>query len=90
MMRDKQVSIFKKLLVVAGIVYLIIPFDLIPTMVFPFSLIDDIAVWLLILWLLKNTLDKYWRGGKTNDYSKRFKKKNIIDDTDYEIKEDDK
>lgn len=90
MMVDKKVSIFKKLLVVAGILYLFLPIDLIPVLAFPLSLVDDIAAWLLILWLLKDTLDTYWDGGKTNDYSTRFNKDDIIDDAEYEVKEDKK
>ena len=41
MMADKTVPKTKKALIIAGIAYLFLPFDLIPAMVFPLSLIDD-------------------------------------------------
>lgn len=85
MMADKSVPKRKKLLIIAGIVYLFLPIDLIPALVFPFSLIDDLVVWALILWYLSSELDKYWVGEKTKDYSKRYKSDNVVDDVEFEV-----
>lgn len=85
MMADKSVPKRKKLLVIGGIVYLFLPIDLIPALVFPFSLIDDVVVWALILWYLSSELDKYWMGEKTKDFSKRYKSDKVVDDVEFEV-----
>lgn len=86
MMADKTVPMRKKLLVVAGVIYLFLPIDVIPTVLFPpFGFIDDIILWLWILWHLKDTLDAYWLGEKEEDLSKNFDGKKVIDDVEYEV-----
>ncbi len=90
MMVDKKVSIWKKLLVVFGLVYLFSPIDLIPIAILPIALLDDIILWTCILLYLKDTLDSYWLGEKTEDYSKNFNKSKIIDNVEYTVDEDDK
>ena len=71
MMADRSVPKRKKALVIAGIIYLFLPIDLIPPILFPIAWMDDLALWLFILWYLRDELDKYWNGGKTYDYSKK-------------------
>ena len=88
MMADKTVPKTKKALIIAGIVYLFLPFDLIPAMVFPLSLIDDVIVWLLIIWYLKKELDVYWTGEKKYDLSKKYRSKDIVDDVEFKVEED--
>ena len=83
MMADKTVPRRKKAIIVAGIIYLFLPIDIIPPIIFPFGIIDDIVVWLLILWYLSSELDKYWLGEKPADYSKKYRKKDIVDDVIY-------
>jgi uncharacterized membrane protein YkvA (DUF1232 family) len=90
MMADKTVPKRKKFLVVAGIVYLFLPLDIIPPILFPFGWIDDLIIWLWIIWHLRDTLDSYWLGEKTVDLSSKYKGKKIIDDADFEVKEDSK
>ncbi|MDR1247411.1 MAG: DUF1232 domain-containing protein [Clostridiales Family XIII bacterium] len=90
MMADKTVPKRKKLLIVAGIAYLILPVDIIPTVLFPFAWIDDMIVWLWIIWHLRDTLDVYWMGEKPVDLSGKYKGKKIIDDADFEVKENPK
>jgi uncharacterized membrane protein YkvA (DUF1232 family) len=90
MMADKTVPKRKKLLIVAGIVYLFLPFDLIPPILFPFGWIDDLIVWLWIIWHLKDTLDAYWHGEKAADLSGRYKGKRIIDGADFKVEDDSK
>ena len=77
MMADRSVPKRKKALVIAGIIYLFLPIDLIPPILFP----------LFILWYLRDELDKYWNGGKTYDYSKKYRDKTFVDDVEYEVKE---
>jgi len=87
MMRDKSVPKLKKLLIIGGILFLFMPVSLVPAVVFP-SKIAAIILWVWIIWYLKEELDKYWVGEKRQDFSKHFKGKTIIDDVDFEIKDD--
>ena len=90
MMADKTVPKTKKAIIIAGIAYLFLPFDLIPAMVFPLSLIDDVVVWLLIIWYLRKELDVYWTGEKKYDLAKKFRNRDIVDDVEFEVEDDSK
>lgn len=70
MMKDKTVPKRKKLLIVLGIIYLFLPIDLIPPELFPFGFLDDLVLWIWIIWHLKDTLDQYWVGEKEVDLSR--------------------
>jgi uncharacterized membrane protein YkvA (DUF1232 family) len=86
-MKDKEVPIRKKLIIVAGLIYLIVPIDLIPGVVLGFGFIDDLVLWGFIIYYLKDELDKYWFQGEEPDPLKTevLKGKDIIDDVDYEV-----
>lgn len=86
LIKDKNVSMLKKMLIIFGIVYLISPIDLIPFPVLGFSIIDDLVLWGFILSYLKDELDKY----TTNNKNDSFKGKKIIDSVEYEIKTNNK
>ncbi len=88
MMKDPKVKRRKKLLVIAGLFYLFLPIDLIPIAIFPLGLLDDTLLWIWILWYLRETLDTYWLGEKTVDLSRTYRGKTIIDDVEYEVKEE--
>ncbi len=90
MMKDKTVPLRKKLLVVFGVIYLFLPVDLIPPILFPFGFIDDLILWLWILWHLKDALDVYWTGGKEQDYSGSFKEENIVEGVDFTVEGEDR
>ena len=45
MMADRSVPKRKKALVIAGIIYLFLPIDLIPPILFPIAWMDDLALW---------------------------------------------
>ncbi|MFQ8602531.1 MAG: YkvA family protein [Anaerovoracaceae bacterium] len=85
MMKDRSVPKRKKALIIFGIIYLFLPVDLIPPILFPIAWIDDLVLWLFILWYLSSELDKYWNGGKTKDYSKKYRGKKFVDDVEYEV-----
>ena len=57
-------------------------------MVFPLSLIDDVVVWLLIIWYLRKELDVYWTGEKNRDLSKKYRNRDIVDDVEFEVEGD--
>ena len=87
MMADKSVPKRKKALIILGIIYIFLPVDLIPPILFPIAWVDDLILWLLILWYLSSELDKYWTGGKTKDFSKKYRGKTCVDDVEYEVNE---
>ena len=78
MMRDKTVPKRKKALVVAGI-------DLIPPVLFPFGFLDDLVLWIWIVWTLKDTLDLYWDGEKEQDFSGIFDKEDIVEGVEFTV-----
>lgn len=88
MMMDKSVPKRKKALIVGGIIYLLLPVDIIPPVLFPIAWIDDLILWIWILWHLRETLDKYWLGEKPVDYSKKYK--DTVDDVEFEVKDENK
>lgn len=87
MMADKSVPKRKKALIIFGIIYLLLPIDLIPPILFPIAWVDDLILWIFILWYLSSELDKYWTGGKTKDFSKKYRGKTFVDDVKYEVDE---
>ena len=88
MMKDKTVPKRKKALVIFGLIYLVLPVDLIPPVLFPFGFLDDLVLWLFIIWHLSDILDTYWMGEKTEYYSKNFKSKNLVEDVTYNVEEE--
>ena len=86
LLRDKTVPLRKKALVIFGLVYLFLPVDLIPPIFFPFGFIDDLVLWIYILW----TLDKYWMGEKSEDLSRKFSGKTIVEGVEYDVEDDEK
>lgn len=89
MMADKAVPKRKKLLVVLGIIYLFLPIDLIPPVLFPIAWVDDLILWVWILWHLRDTLDQYWMGEKEINLKENFRGKNVVDDVDFTVDDDD-
>ena len=90
MMADKKVPKRKKLLVLVGIIYLFLPVDLIPPVLFPFGFLDDLVLWIWIIWNLKDTLDSYRMGDKEQDFSKKFRKEDIIEGVEFTVDREDK
>ena len=90
LLRDKTVPLRKKALVIFGIVYLFLPVDLIPPILFPFGFIDDLILWIFILWHLKDELDSYWLGEKSEDLSKKFRDKTIVEGVEFDVEDENK
>ena len=79
---DSSVPKRKKILIIFGIIYLLVPFDIIPAPVLGFSIIDDAVVWLFILSHLSEELDSYWRDKKSEESEEP-----VIDMTDRDVYE---
>jgi uncharacterized membrane protein YkvA (DUF1232 family) len=89
-LRDKSVPKRKKLIVILGILYFLTPIDLIPAPILIFGFVDDLVLWGFIIYYLKDELDRYWLGEKEIKPEERFHGKKIIDDVNFEVKDDTK
>lgn len=85
LMADRNVSLWKKVLVIGGIIYLISPFELVADFILPFGLADDIILWICIFLILGDDLDRYKRDKRVK--SKKYKGRDIIEDVEFEVKE---
>ena len=86
-LRDKTVPFRKKLLVILGILYFLWPFDIIPTPILLFGIIDDLVIWGSIIYYLRNELDKYWLGDNEIAPEKSFHGITIINDVKFDVKD---
>ncbi len=84
MLKDPSVKFSHKLLIVAGVVYLFSPIDIVPDPILGFGLIDDAAVSVYIISTIKDELDKYILDNK----KVKVKKEKIIDNVDYKIEDE--
>lgn len=87
LLKDPLVPKRKKILVVFGLIYLFVPIDIVPIIVFPFGITDDLILWCFILWYLKDELDSYWNN-EEEDLSGNFEKKNIVEGVNYSVDND--
>ena len=62
MIRDRKVAWWKKAILIFGMVYLLLPADLIPPIVPVFGWFDDLAVWIAILYFMRTELDSHIPG----------------------------
>lgn len=88
LLRNREVPLKTKALVVFGIIYLFLPVDLIPPVLFPVGFIDDIVLWIFILTSLKDQLDSYWKEIPKDDLSNEFDPDNIVGGVKYEVKDE--
>ena len=89
MMKDKSVPFWKKAILVAGIVYLLLPVDLIPPLVPVFGWLDDIIIWIAILYFLRTELDSHIPGRKMpSDGEKYNYSGDDVHEVDFSVIED--
>jgi len=84
---DGEVPFRKKLWVLFGLIYFISPIDLIPAPVLGLSIIDDLVLITFIINKMSSDLDKYKINLERRKKEKDIKK-DIIEDVDYDIKDD--
>lgn len=68
--------------------YVISPLDIIPEVVLGFGIIDDALIAIFVISSISNELDKYISKSEEGDINIDTEK--IIDDVEYEIKDEDK
>ena len=84
-LKDKTVPMRKKALVVFGLIYLILPVDLIPPVIPVFGFLDDAVLWLFILYYLREELDRY--AVPSGSSGKEFGGRDVID-VDFTVNEE--
>lgn len=78
-MVDPKESLWKKILFFLPAVYFLVPFDLLPDIIFPFGYLEDFG--LLIIgwqWTVKE-LEKYWQRLQSEKPQNQQKKGKVID-----------
>lgn len=84
---DGEVPFKKKILLILGIIYFISPIDLIPEPVIGLGIIDDVALITYILSKLSADLEEYRLKKYRKNKDEEIKDK-IIEDVDYDIKDE--
>lgn len=81
---DKKVPFYKKIIIILGFLYLLLPFDIIPDPVLGLGIIDDITILIFIFNMYSNELNKY----EENNVSKSPINDKIVKDVHYTVKDD--
>ncbi len=58
-LKDRDVPVFKKLLIIGSLLYLIFPADIVPDFIIGLGILDDITVITFIWIAVKSELDEY-------------------------------
>jgi len=88
MIRDKEVPWWKKAVFIIGIVYLLLPVDLIPPLVPVFGWLDDVLLWVAIFYFLGPELDKYAQAPRTGRRGKYRYKDSDVQEVDFTVTEE--
>ena len=85
MLKDKSVPFWKKAILIAAVIYLILPVDLIPPLVPVFGWFDDIIIWVAILYFMRTELDAHIPGKTPNKDSKYNYDKDDVHEASFSI-----
>ena len=78
---DKNIPMREKWWVIIPVIYILSPADLIPEPVLGFGIVDDLVILGLLLTIVYDRIKKYY-------FDKRNEDKDIIENVEYEIHED--
>jgi len=81
---NKEIPLKEKWWIIIPVIYLVSPIDLIPEPILGFGFVDDLV---MLTYLLSVVMDKTKKYNNKNNKNETSKEK-IIEDVDYEIKED--
>ncbi len=85
-LKNPDVSIFKKILVIFAAAYFIMPIDLIPIVIFPIGILDDLFLWAFILIGLGEELDASLDKSRNRSYTnKSFHGKTVVEGVKYKV-----
>ncbi|MCT4621290.1 MAG: DUF1232 domain-containing protein [Marinisporobacter sp.] len=76
--KDPKVSLYKKIMVIGGMFYIISPIDLIPEAILGFGFIDDAVLMIYIISKISDQLDVYI-GTEDRNKDKEIEKGKIIE-----------
>lgn len=89
---DKKIPLREKWWVIIPLIYILSPVDLIPAPVLGFSIIDDAVMLAYLLSVVVSKTNKYYGkeniNQKTETNKSKINEKDIVNDVDYEIKDD--
>ncbi len=85
---DKNIPIKEKWWIILPLIYIVSPIDLIPAPVLGLSIIDDAVVILYLLSVINGKTKKYYGNAYKNDEGQKNQQENIVDNVEYEIKDD--
>lgn len=84
---DSKVALRRKIPILLGFLYFILPIDFIPDPVLGLGIIDDFVILSFIIHKLSEELDKYIINKEQEEKEKNFKDK-IIEDVKYHVEDD--
>ncbi|MBQ4507122.1 MAG: DUF1232 domain-containing protein [Firmicutes bacterium] len=79
LLKDRSVSFWKKALVVFGIIYLLLPVDLIPPMIPVLGAFDDLILWAFILVYLGDDLERYMIPQEGGSAASKYRGRDVVD-----------
>lgn len=82
---DKNIPLKEKWWIILPLIYILSPVDLIPAPILGFSIIDDAV---MLIYLLSVVVGKTKRYYGSNDKKQHKQKENIVENVEYEIKND--
>mgnify|MGYP006285614803 CR=1 FL=1 len=87
-LRDDEVGLSKKLLFLVPVIYFFIPIDILPDYFFPLGWLDDTAVVVIIITIIKNLLSKYKLSNSADEDKRDRDDEDVIDieKDDYDFK----
>ena len=88
MLKDKEVAWWKKTILIAGFIYLLLPVDLIPPLVPVFGWLDDVLIWVAILYFMGKELDRYVPSRTGNNKKYRYKDSDVTE-ADFTVHDED-
>lgn len=89
---DKNIPLREKWWVIIPLIYILSPADLIPAPILGFSLVDDGVMLLYLMSVAVSKTNKYYstenKNQKTETNKNNINEKDIVENVDYEIKDD--
>lgn len=79
---DKQIPLKEKWWIILPLIYILSPVDLIPMPILGFSVLDDLLMFVYLMSIVSEKTKKYYGN------EKNLKEKDIIENVEYEIDDD--
>lgn len=80
---DRTIPFKEKLWIILPLIYILSPIDLIPAPVLGFSIVDDLVMFIFLMSMVKNRLDKHY-----NNKEQKVDEEKIIDFVEYKVEKE--